>query len=127
MISRRACRGLVVLAALITVALGLFTAVRSAPALHGEWGDSVSALQLADHSAVLAPERRAPRPHVITPIDSPVTVLGFEIAGLVALIALATGRLAAPDDRLPPRDGWFPAWSLRGPPARARVTLTSAS
>lgn len=127
MIPRRTYRFLVVLTALITIALGLFSVLRSAPSLHWDRDDAVSALRLTDHSAVLAPERRAPRPTVLTPTDPPVAVLMIEIAGLVALLAMATGRFAMADERVPRPGGWFLTWSPRGPPAARRVTLAPAS
>lgn len=123
--ARRIYRALVVLTALITVTLGLFVAVRSAPVAQWQPSDIVSALQPQDQSAVLAPERRVRPSNSITPVDRPVTVL-VELAGLVALLTLAMGQLAPRADRETSRGAGF-SRSLRGPPARARVTLLPAA
>ena len=96
--ARRIHRALVVLTALITITLGLFAAVRGAPVAQWQQRDTVSALQPQDQSAVLAPERRVRLSNSITPVDPPVTVL-VELAGLVALLALAIGQLIPRVDR----------------------------
>jgi hypothetical protein len=126
-ITRRIYRFLVVLTALLTVALGLFAAISRAPAALGQRTDTVSAIQPHDQSAVIAPERRVTRVGSLNPVDPPVTVLVGGLAGLVALVAVATGRLAPEVDRIARRGARSLAWSLRGPPEHARVTLVPAS
>ena len=121
--ARRIYRALVVLTALITVALGLFAALRSAPVAQWEQSDTVSALQPQDQSAVLAPDRRVRLSHSITPVDPPMTVLVDSPVWWHCSRSPLVGSRPAPSANRRAVQDFLVA---RGPPARARVTLIPA-